>query len=254
MPELTNALRKTVASLGTSARARSGERAFIAQGIRCVREIAMGFKCRHLFATESFARDNEALEEALGTPCTIVRTADLERMSTLTTPPPVLAVMEIPDGSPQIRPAGTLTIALDSVRDPGNIGTIIRMSDWFGIGGIICSDDCADIYNPKVVQATMGALARVPVACVSDLAATLRDSGAEVYGTFLDGEDIYGATLTDSGIIVMGNEANGISGRVAGAVTRRLYIPPYPAGRDTVESLNVAVAASIAVARFRHPN
>lgn len=251
MSELTNALRRDVAKLCTSARARRDAGAFVAQGVRCVSQMADGFACRHLFATEAFAHDNPELPARMGTQYTIVKASDIERMSTLSTPQPVLAVMEMKQTA-MPDPRTSLVMALDGVRDPGNIGTIIRMADWFGLGGVVCSADCADIYNPKVVQATMGALARVQVSYADDIAAWLRATGAPVYGTFLDGDDMYETTLTDYGTIVMGNEANGVTDAVAATVDRRLYIPPYPAGRETVESLNVAVAAAIVVAHFRH--
>lgn len=253
MTQLTNALRRDVARLSASARDRRDSGAFVAQGLRCVAQMAGLFRCRYLFATDAFAAENPALADAAASPYVIVRPADIERMSGLKTPPPVMAVMEIPAAAPGIDPRTSLVLALDAVRDPGNIGTIIRTADWFGLGGIICSADCADIYNPKVVQATMGALGRVAVQYVDDLAAHLSACGVPVYGTFLDGADIYDTALSANGVIVMGNEANGISRSVADTVTRRLLIPPYPAGSDTVESLNVAVAAAITISRFRHP-
>lgn len=253
MTQLTNALRRDVARLSASARDRRDSGAFVAQGLRCVAQMAGLFRCRYLFATDAFAAENPALADAVASPYVIVRPADIERMSGLKTPPPVMAVMEIPAAAPSIDPHASLVLALDAVRDPGNIGTIIRTADWFGLGGIICSADCADIYNPKVVQATMGALGRVAVQYVDNLAAVLSACGAPVYGTFLDGTDIYDTALSTNGVIVMGNEANGISRAVADTVTHRLLIPPYPAGSDTVESLNVAVAAAITISRFRHP-
>jgi len=144
-----------------------------------------------------------------------------------------------------------LCLALDEVQDPGNLGTIIRIADWFGIEHIFCSQGTADVYNPKVVQATMGALARVHVHYVnlSELIDSLPD--IPVYGTFLDGTNIYEQELSQTGIIVMGNEGNGISPEVRKVINRRLYIPNYPANRPTSESLNVAVATAITCAEFR---
>ena len=143
-----------------------------------------------------------------------------------------------------------LVLALDTVQDPGNLGTIVRIADWYGIEDILCSPLCADLYNPKVVQATMGALARVRVHYV-DLVEFLPRIGTPIYGTFLDGQDIYGQSLTPTGIIVMGNEGNGISPEVRKLVTHSLFLPSYPPGRITSESLNVAIATAVVCAEFR---
>ena len=145
-----------------------------------------------------------------------------------------------------------LCLALDGVQDPGNVGTIIRIADWFGIQHIYCSPDTADAYSPKVVQATMGSIARVEVV-YTDLnqLATRLPEGTPVYGTVLDGEDLYSTPLTPHGLLVMGNEGKGISARMASRLTHRLLIPPYPAGRATADSLNVAIATAICCAEFR---
>jgi len=151
-----------------------------------------------------------------------------------------------------IQPQSKLKLMLDGVQDPGNLGTIIRIADWFGIDHIYCSRETADVFNPKVVQATMGSLARVKVE-YTDLSALL-DSLPEdypVYGTLLDGNNIYKEKLDDYGIIVMGNEGNGISDAIRQKVNRRLLIPSYPEDRPTAESLNVAIATAIVVAEFR---
>ena len=142
-------------------------------------------------------------------------------------------------------------LALDTVQDPGNLGTIVRIADWFGIRDIVCSETCADIYNPKTVQATMGALARVRVHYTS-LADFLRQiHPSPVYGTFLEGNDIYREELSGNGVIVMGNEGNGISEAIKPFVERKLYIPNYPPDTETSESLNVAIATAITCAEFR---
>ena len=139
---------------------------------------------------------------------------------------------------------------LDGVQDPGNLGTIARVADWFGIRHIICSPDTADIYNPKAVQATMGALARVKF-YYTELAMVLSQYSGPIYGTFLDGNNIYKEELSRNGIIVMGNEGKGISQRTREMINRRLLIPNYPEGTLTTESLNVAIATSIVCAEFR---
>ena len=145
---------------------------------------------------------------------------------------------------------GKLTLALDGVQDPGNLGTIVRIADWFGIEDILCSMDTADIYNPKAIQATMGAIARVRLHYV-DLPDMLSQTSLPIYGTFLDGENLYDKQLSPEGIIVMGNEGKGITKEVGEKVSERLFIPSYPAQRETSESLNVAIATSIVCAEFR---
>ena len=143
--------------------------------------------------------------------------------------------------------------ALDDIQNPGNLGTIIRLADWFGIGDIVCSEATADCFNPKVVQATMGAILRVRIH-YTDLAALLAQAPAlrlPVYGTFLEGENLYGAELSPAGIVVMGNEGRGVGADVARTVTRKLFIPPWPADRRGSESLNVAMATGIVCAEFR---
>jgi len=178
----------------------------------------------------------------------------MARISQLTHPSPALAVVRMPDDD--TLPAGTvltpepdeLILALDGVRDPGNLGTILRIADWFGIRRVLASTDTVEAYNPKVVQATMGAIFRVRVH-YCDLPGQLK--GVPVYGTFLEGDNIYETDLTRGGIIVMGSEANGISPAVAATVTQKLFIPPFPQGAHTSESLNVAVATAITCAEFR---
>ena len=142
------------------------------------------------------------------------------------------------------------------MQNPGNLGTIIRLADWFGIRDVVCSTDSADCFNPKVVQATMGAILRVRVHYV-DLERFLSDarsSGIPVYGTFLEGENLYDTPLTPTGILLMGNEGRGVSEACARHVNRKLFIPPYPADRRATESLNVAMATGIACAEFRRRN
>ena len=143
-----------------------------------------------------------------------------------------------------------LVLALDGVQDPGNMGTIIRIADWFGIGTIYCSLDSADVYNPKVVQATMGSLAHVRIE-YGNLQELIQQAQCPVYGTLLDGQNIYEQPLTKNGIIVMGNEGNGISPAIRELVTHRLLIPNYHQDSETAESLNVAIATAITCAEFR---
>ncbi len=180
----------------------------------------------------------------------------MERISQLSSPSPVLALVKQKPQKPAPGRPDDLILALDSVRDPGNLGTIIRIADWFGISTVLASRDTVEVYNPKVVQATMGAIFRVEV-IYCDLPQTLRGyagRGIPVYGTFLDGSSIYDTRLSDKGIIVMGSESFGISPQVEETVSSRLLIPPFPAGEKRSESLNVAVATAITVAEFRRTN
>lgn len=183
-----------------------------------------------------------------------VTTKEMDRISHLKTPSDTVALVRIPARKTLANAGDRLTLMLDNVQDPGNIGTIIRMADWFGIRDVICSPTTADCYAPKVVQATMGAIFRVRVH-YTPLEPVLNDAvqvGIPVYGTFLEGRNIYETTLADRGILVMGSEGKGISENVAKLVTDKLFIPPYPAaGGEGSESLNVAVAAAIACAEFR---
>ena len=180
---------------------------------------------------------------------------ELRRASSQKSPQGVLAVLRKPADTPDPdTPARDLCLALDDVQDPGNLGTIVRVADWFGLRDVFCSRHSADVYGAKTVQATMGALARVRVHYV-DLPALLarcREAGLPVYGTFMDGDSLYAAGgLEARGVIVMGNEGNGISPEVGRLVSHRLLIPSYPPGAPTCESLNVGVAAAIVCAEFR---
>ena len=176
------------------------------------------------------------------------------RISQLTHPSPALAVVRRPAPVEPVLDPDELVLALDGVRDPGNLGTILRIADWFGIRQVLASPDTVECYNPKAVQATMGAIFRVRVH-YCDLPALLRcpvkPGMTNVYGTFLEGDNIYQAPLTRGGILVMGSEADGISPEVAAAVDRKLFIPPFPADAHTSESLNVAVATAICCSEFR---
>ena len=176
--------------------------------------------------------------------------AAMARISALSSPSPVLAVVRKPDIR-YVAPAEGLYLALDGIRDPGNLGTILRIADWFGIDAVYASEDTVELFNPKVVQSTMGAIFRVKY-YVTNIPAMCRNFGGKVYGTFLDGENMYQKALdTSSAIIVIGNEANGISKETAAQVSDRLYIPPYPADDPGSESLNAAVATAVTVAEFR---
>ena len=216
--------------------------AFIAEGEKLVGEIRnSSLRIRRILQTKPIFADGELISEK-----------EMERISQLKTANAVLAVVELPKHKLALaNPAKNLVLALDRIQNPGNLGTIIRLADWFGISDIVCSEDTADGFNPKVVQATMGAILRVRVH-YTNLAKWLSAQGdAKVYGTFLEGENIYNAQLEKSGVIVMGNEGQGISDEVAECVSHKLLIPPYPADRCGSESLNVAVATAVICSEFR---
>lgn len=237
---------------------RDAERVFVAEGPKVVADLLPLMPCRQLFATPAFLsrqnpRDWRGVEEVVE-----ATDADIERLSSLRAPREVVAVFRQPlpetDDLAALAalPGAELCLALDSVQDPGNLGTIVRVADWFGITHIFASPDTADAFAPKVVQATMGAIGRVTLH-YCPLPELLRLVAPDVprYGTFLDGRNLYGEQLENRGVVVMGNEGRGISPEVARSVSHRLLIPNYPPGRPTSESLNVAVATAIVCAAFR---
>ena len=229
---------------------RGAEKAFVAEGPKVVGELMAVMEPQRLVATREWYDGHRRQPRAQDV---LVTEEELRRVSFLQQPQQVLAVFPIPANAPEdLHPEEELYIALDNVQDPGNLGTIIRIADWFGISHIICSVGTADAYNPKVVQATMGSLARVRP-CYVDLPAFLSSlsRGVPVYGTFLDGDSLYAKRLTGHGILVMGNEGNGVSAAVEALVGERIKIPSFPPGKPTAESLNVAVATAICVAEFR---
>ncbi len=220
---------------------RIAHQLFIAEGIKGVQELLDAhFELDHLYTTQN---DFETVSNSLKT---VVSEADLRKMSALATPNTCLAVFRIPKEK-EIVTSG-LIVALDDVRDPGNLGTILRLCDWFGIQQLICSKETVDIYNTKVVQATMGSIARVNVSYV-DLKDFLKTTSIPVFGTFMNGDNIYKASLPQEGIIVMGNEANGISSELEKIIKNRLTIPRFGAIQKT-ESLNVATATAIVLSEF----
>lgn len=223
--------------------------AFVAEGPKLVGELLPYSAPLYVAATKEWLAQNRHLIERAEAVDEVTQD-ELERASLLRSPQSVVAVMPIPERT--LRMAAmkdNLVIALDGIQDPGNMGTILRIADWFGIRHVICSEGTADVYNPKCVQASMGALARVMVN-YCNLPEALKSADMPVYGTFLDGTDIYKETLSPNGIIVMGNEGSGISKEVEAEVSRRLFVPNFPVGSQTTESLNVAVATGIVCAEF----
>ena len=229
---------------------RSREGLFVAEGPKVVGDLLRRYDAKAIYATEEW---NSSPGVSLSS-VERITVDELRRISFLQHPQQVLALFPIPksDSSSSIsKLTSSLSLALDGIQDPGNLGTIIRIADWFGIDTIYCSEDTADAYNPKVVQATMGSLARVNIIYLS--LASLFDGLPDdfpVYGTLLDGEDIYQQPLSQNGIIVMGNEGNGISPEIRTKVNRRLLIPRFRTG-DSAESLNVAIATAITCSEFR---
>ena len=221
---------------------RDAEGVFVAEGHKCVEELRGAFELV-LMVTPDNATEVE-----------------IAQMSNLRTPQGVIGVFkrrgDEAKGERQKARGEELVVALDGVQDPGNLGTIIRTCDWFGVHDIYCSMDTADCYNPKVVQATMGALARVRVHYVNlkEWLEEVQKAGVSVYGTLLEGENMYEkGAITDKskGVIIMGNEGNGISPEIRQLITHPIRIPSYPADADTSESLNVGIATAIVLAEFR---
>lgn len=236
---------------------RKEEGLFVAEGHKTVEDLLPVFDCTFLAADKEWISRQKACLEMLkreGTEIEVVTAEELKRLSLLKTPQNVLALFRQPSYSvvPENILATQLCLGLDGIQDPGNLGTIVRIADWFGIKHVFCSPDTADVYNPKCIQATMGALARVEVHYLPlDILLENCTEHIPVYGTFLDGKNIYAQPLSENGLIIMGNEGNGVSGEIAARIGKRLYIPNFPAGSPTSESLNVAVATAIVCAEFR---
>lgn len=225
--------------------------AFVAEGNKLVADMLNAFECELILAKPCWmaTQGNIPAKELL-----VDENEDIRKASFLKNPQDVLAVFKRPAWRlEEIDPSSALVLALDGIQDPGNLGTIIRLADWFGIEHIVCSQDTADVFSPKTVQATMGALAHVKVH-YTDLASFLETQsrkGIPLFGTFLNGENIYDKKLTANGIIVMGNEGNGIRSVIGTLINEKLYIPSFPAERETSESLNVAIATAVICAEFR---
>ncbi|WP_396167956.1 TrmH family RNA methyltransferase [Flavobacterium sp.] len=221
---------------------RNIHRLFFAEGIKVIQELLESkFELEHLFTTQNDFQEVSTDKKVH------IDEGDLKKISVLSTPNSCLAVFKIPNEK-KIQDSG-LILALDAVRDPGNLGTILRLCDWFGINQLICSKDAVDIYNPKVVQATMGSIARVNVNYI-DLESLISQTPLPVFGTFMEGDNIYKTDLPQEGIIVLGNEANGISPEIEKLIKQRLTIPRFGPIQKT-ESLNVATATAVILSEFR---
>ena len=291
MEKISKAQVKFVRSLQLK-KVRDAEGLFVAEGEKCVEELRRGFEL--VYYIQTGLRPDRIQTGLRPDRILLATSAEIEQMSSLKTPQGVIGVFKKNGGlmnGDAAKPLNgglmqdDLILVLDGVQDPGNLGTIIRTCDWFGVHEIVCSKDTADCYNPKVVQATMGALARVKVRYL-DLPQWLegirnQESGIRIYGTLLDGKNMYevlgngglmngdaakplNGGLTQTGlrpdrvqtIIIMGNEGNGISAEVRKFITDPIYIPTYPNKEtsDVVESLNVSIATAIVLAEFRRPS
>ena len=237
---------------------RKKEGLFVAEGPKVVGDLLRaGYVPHAIFSTNPAylssylpASNLPSLQGGAGGRLLPITDDELRKLSFLQHPQEVLALFEIPQTSAISPQPSALSLALDGIQDPGNLGTIIRIADWFGITTIYCSEDTADCYNPKVVQATMGSLAHINIV-YTNLEALLRQYDGPIYGTLLDGQNIYQQELSSEGIIVMGNEGNGISPAIRQLVTHKLLIPNYNPSSETAESLNVAIATAITCAEFR---
>lgn len=246
---ITKARIKLIKSL-EQRKQRNLQHLFVAEGPKLVGELLAAIQPYYIAALPEWWAQNRSLFKSACEQDTITP-EELQKASLLRTPQQVIALFPILEHTfnPSIAQQ-ELCLALDGVQDPGNIGTILRIADWFGIHNVVCSKETVDVYNPKAVQATMGALARVKVH-YTNLPELLNQCNAPIYGTLLDGDNIYEQKLGNNGFIVMGNEGNGLTQEIRNLVTQKLLIPNYPIGTQTTESLNVAIATSIVCSEFR---
>lgn len=220
---------------------RNQHQLFIAEGKKVIEEfLSANYNLHSLYTTQDklFPIDESKI--------TLISESELQKISVLKTPNLALALFEIPEN--KVLKAEGLVVCLDAIRDPGNLGTIIRLCDWFGVKQLICSETTVDVYNPKVIQATMGSISRVEVV-YCDLNSYLKDATTPIFGTFMDGKSIYKTDFPKEGIIVMGNEANGISPEIEKIITDKITIPRFGTLQKT-ESLNVATATSIVLSEW----
>jgi RNA methyltransferase, TrmH family len=243
---------KLIKSLA-SKKSRKEQGLFLVEGDKMVSEmLASGLTITYLAATEEWYRKSKLLNSTIEQD--VISLKELNKMSLLKTPQNALCVVKIPNYSLNLADLkNSLVLLLDTIQDPGNLGTIIRIADWFGIENIICSNDCADSYNPKVVQATMGSICRVKIHYkdFNDLLNQINLLGAPIYGTTLEGENIYQTSLTANGFMMMGNESKGINSKWISMLSKQLFIPFYPDNQKRSESLNVAIATAIICSEFR---
>lgn len=240
---------------------RNEKKLFLAEGEKIVLEmLSSNLQTELLAAEEEFINQlpNEQINKI--NELITVDATELKQISSLKTPNKALAVIHQPPLNFNISEVkNSLSLGLDAINDPGNLGTIIRIADWFGIYDIFCSHDTVDVFNPKTVQATMGAISRVRVNYLNlqELIKELKKESCtfEVYGCFLKGKDIYKERLNSQGLIIMGSESHGISKFLEGVIDHKLFIPSFsPGTRISTESLNVATATGIVCSEFRRRN
>jgi len=230
---------------------RNEHQLFIAEGVKVIQELILSnFVLEHLFIIEAI------FEDVIISKKTMVTEQEMKRISALSSPSSCLAIFKTMKPT-KIENRG-LIVALDDIRDPGNLGTIIRLCDWFGIDQLVCSTETVDVYNPKVIQATMGSISRVNIHYV-DLNVFISDAKLPIFGTFMDGNNIYNEKLPNEAILIFGNEANGISSAIEKKIKNRITIPRFPrtvgfassGDKQQTESLNVATATAIILSEFR---
>ncbi len=222
---------------------------FLVEGYKCVEMLCRSnFAVEEIFATENALRDNGWLQQH---EVNVITENEMERISTMQTPPELLAIAKQRPENETI-PTNEPLLVLDHISDPGNLGTIVRTADWFDIRHIVCSSDSVEFYNPKTIQATMGSFTHVHVYRL-ELVPFLKEMGKQrcIVGTFLDGSDIHHCSFQSDDILIIGNESNGISAEVANLVTHRITIPTAAQSRETAESLNAAIAAAVVMYQWR---
>lgn len=228
---------------------------FIVEGLKIVKELMLHHTnlLKQVWCTENFLEELRSINSNRTELCQITN-KELQQISNLTTPQPAIALVSIPQATNTgIKSLDELTLALDGIRDPGNLGTIIRLADWFGISHIFCSNDCVDCYNPKVVQATMGAIFRVNIE-YCELANKLESIDKKqfgIYGATLNGENIYESEIKNKSILIIGNESNGIRNEILDCLSTEVKIPRFSGNESQTESLNAAIATSVLCAEFK---
>lgn len=248
--EISKSKISILASLA-SKKMRLKHRLFLAEGAKCSFDMLGAFQEEYIVATKEWLDKNQLPDSALHCEVYSADRETMRKISSLTTPPEIMTVFRLPeDRDIKLLEGNKLYLMLDGLQDPGNLGTIIRTADWFGIYEVICSKTTVDVFNPKVIQATMGSLKRVKI-YYADLVELIKSSSIKhVYGTMLEGKNIYEKKLTDSGVIIMGNEGNGLTEEIRALVTDPLFIPPEnPVFHP--DSLNVSIATAITLSRFR---
>lgn len=248
---ISNAQIKTIASYKL-AKFRNQDEVFVVEGVKMVDELLRSnHTIEMICATKNWIEEHKKIASQINLNIQEIKTQDLERISSLTTPNQVLAIVKRKESKP-IELKSQLVIALDEIKDPGNLGTIVRIADWFGIENIICSENTVDIYNPKAIQATMGSLFRINIT-YNNLFQYLQTlpSSHPIYGTIIEGgKNLYQENLQQEGIIVIGSESHGISQEIKQLITHPLTIPSFSKEQGP-ESLNASIATSIICSEFR---